>query len=115
MIRLFFLGLLLAMPMFANAQTFTPQQRADIITIIRQAMKDDPTILKDAITALQQDEARTQQGATSGLITDLADALLHNPADPVAGNPKGDVTLVEFFDVRCPYCRRMLPVFDELL
>jgi protein-disulfide isomerase len=109
-------GLLLHLaPQVAHAQGFTSQQRTDIIAIIRQAMKDDPTILKDAIGALQQDEARTQQSAISGLITDLSDALLHNPADPVAGNPKGDVTLVEFFDVRCPYCRRMLPVFEQLL
>ena len=110
------LGLLLHLaPLVAHAQGFSAQQRADIISIIRQAMKEDPTILKDAIGALQQDEARTQQSAISGLITDLGDALLHNPADQVAGNPKGDVTLVEFYDVRCPYCRRMLPVFEQLL
>ena len=111
----FFALALLFIPLLANAQTFTPQQRAEIITILRQAMKDDPTILKDAVTALQQDEAKSQQNAVSGLIADLGDALLRNPADPVAGNPKGDVTLVEFFDVRCPYCRRMLPVFEALL
>ena len=115
MVRMFLFGLVLAMPLFASAQGFTAQQRAEIITIIRQAMKDDPTILKDAVTALQQDEARGQQNATSGLITDLADALLHNSADQVGGNPKGDVTVVEFYDVRCPYCRRMVPVFGELL
>ena len=34
------------------------------------------------------------------------DALEHNPETPVAGNPEGDVTVVEFFDYRCPYCRR---------
>ncbi len=105
----------LLLPGLVAAQGFSPQQRADIISIIRQAMKDDPTILKDAVTALQQDEAKTQQNAVSGLIADLSDALLRNPTDQVAGNPKGDVTLVEFYDVRCPYCRRMLPVFDALL
>ena len=42
-------------------------------------------------------------------------ALTRAPGDPVAGNPAGDVTVVEFYDVRCPYCRRMLPVVAELL
>ncbi len=40
---------------------------------------------------------------------------LVSPADPVAGNPNGDVTIVEFFDTRCPYCRRMEPVMDSFL
>jgi len=120
MARLLFLSFMLAAPLFASAQppppqAFTPQQRAEIITIIRQAMKDDPTILKDAVTALQQDEAHTQQGALTGLIADLEDALLKNPADAIGGNPNGDVTVVEFFDVRCGFCRRMVPVFDQLI
>ncbi|MBC7634899.1 MAG: DsbA family protein [Acetobacteraceae bacterium] len=102
-------------PLAANSQAFTPAQRAEIITIIRQAMKDDPTILKDAVTALQQDEAKTQQGAISGIIADLEDALLKNPADAIGGNPNGDVTIVEFFDVRCGFCRRMVPVFEQLI
>ena len=37
------------------------------------------------------------------------------PADPVAGNPHGDVTIVEFFDTRCPYCRKMEPAMDSFL
>ena len=37
------------------------------------------------------------------------------PADPVGGNPKGDVTIVEFFDTRCPYCRKLEPTMADLL
>ena len=37
------------------------------------------------------------------------------PADPVVGNPNGDVTIVEFFDTRCPYCRKMEPVMESFL
>jgi protein-disulfide isomerase len=44
-----------------------------------------------------------------------ADALLHDPNSPVLGNPRGAVTVVEFFDYRCPYCRMMEPRLHELL
>ena len=51
----------------------------------------------------------------------MADAVgrygkpIADPADPIEGNPFGDVTIVEFYDTRCPYCRRMLPTMAELL
>ena len=94
---------------------FTAPQRQEIIEIIRDAMRKDPSILRDAVTALQQDEARQQETAASQTIAALTPALTQNAADPVAGNPKGDVTLVEFYDVRCPYCRRMVSVIDALI
>ncbi len=112
-----------AMPGTALAQrasqpagtSFTPQQRQEIIDIVRQALRSDASLLRDAITALQEDEARQKQNAARGAIAEYADALTRTPGDPVAGNPEGDVTLVEFYDVRCPYCRRMVPVMAELI
>ncbi|APH58684.1 DsbA family protein [Granulibacter bethesdensis] len=106
-------GLLL--PGAARSETFTPAQRAEIVTILRQALVKDPTILKDAITALQQDENSRALSAREGAIAANASRLTSDPADPVAGNPKGSTSIVEFYDVRCPYCRRMVPVMDELI
>lgn len=94
---------------------FTTSQRQEIIAIIRDALRTDPSLLRDAIAALQQDEERQKTSATRGAITELNQALTRSPGDPVAGNPNGDVTVVEFYDVRCPYCRRMLPVIAELI
>ncbi len=94
---------------------FTTQQRQEIIAIIRDALRTDPSLLRDAITALQEDEERQKSSAARGAIAELNQALTRAPGDPVAGNPAGDVTVVEFYDVRCPYCRRMLPVVAELL
>lgn len=42
-------------------------------------------------------------------------SLFDDPASPVAGNPKGKVTIVEFFDYRCPYCRMMEPILNDIL
>jgi protein-disulfide isomerase len=94
---------------------FTPEQRAEIVGIVRAALRTDPSILRDAIIALQQDEQQAQQAAARVAIGRATPALAHAEGDPTAGNPNGDVTLVEFYDLRCPYCRRMLPVVAELL
>ncbi len=85
------------------------------MAILRHALAADPTILRDAIAALQSDEARQQDAAARAVIAGSEEALLHKPGDPIAGNPNGDVTVVEFYDVRCPYCRSMLPVVAQML
>jgi protein-disulfide isomerase len=98
-----------------TSSVFTPEQRAAIVDILRQALKSDPSILRDAVTALQADDGAREEAVARAAIASSQQALLHTAGDPVGGNPNGDVTLVEFFDVRCPYCRRMLPVLAELL
>jgi protein-disulfide isomerase len=64
---------------------------------------------------LQQDDQQTQQAAARTAIGKAGPALSQTEGDPTAGAAQGDVTLVEFSDVRCPYCRRMLPVIADLL
>ena len=120
--RKFLTGLLLlatiaatTLPARAQAASFTPAQRAEIVAIIRDAMKQDPSILRDAVTALQDDESRQQNQAQAGVLRSFAQELTHKAGDPVAGNPTGTVTVVEFSDVRCPFCRRMLPVLAQLI
>ncbi len=99
------LGLLLgALPYSARpAEPFTAAQRAEIVQVVRDALRQDPSILRDALRAVRTDDLRRQ---VAGLV---------DPADPVAGNPKGDVTVVEFFDTRCPYCRGLEPSMAALL
>ena len=99
----------------APADGFTPQQRAEIVEVVRAALKADPSILRDAIAALQERDDAEQQAAARAAIPALNEALVATPTDPVEGNPKADVTVVEFTDVRCPFCRRMLPVIADLL
>lgn len=104
--------LLLAAP--ALAQPLTAPQRAEIVGILRDALRTDPSILRDAIAALQADDAKREATAQQDMIALLSDKLV-DPADPVLGNPFADVTIVEFYDTRCPYCRRMLPTHAALL
>jgi protein-disulfide isomerase len=104
-----------SMPAPAAAAGFTPQQRDEIVGIIRDALKRDPSILRDAVIALQADDARQQSQAQAGALKEMEPMLARAPGDPVAGNPNGKVTVVEFYDVRCPYCRRMIPTMASLL
>ena len=98
----------------ALADQFTPAQRAEIVEIVRDALKRDPGILREAIDALQAADAKQREESARAAI-DASRSSLIDPADPVAGNPAGDVTIVEFFDARCPYCKRLEPTMTELL
>jgi protein-disulfide isomerase len=113
------LALLLGGTAIAAAQSqqspFDAAQRAAIVAIMRDALKSDPTILRDAIASLQAEDTRVQEAAARIAVATSRPALTQQPTDPQTGNPAGDVTLVEFYDVRCPYCRTMLPTLSQLL
>lgn len=120
MIRRCFVALLMLLPLAfpvqaqqaaPQADSFTPSQRAEIVAVLRHALATDPSILRDAVVALRADEQARQAAAVSQ--AELA--LTHDAGDPIAGDAAGSVTLVEFYDLRCPYCRHMLPVVGELL
>ena len=98
----------------ARADGFTPEQRAEIIAIIRDALKQDPSILRDAVNAMQAEDSAKTQATTRAAIAKMQDQLV-TTADPVVGNPHGDVTIVEFFDTRCPYCRKLELVMTQFL
>lgn len=93
---------------------FTAEQRAEIVAIVRDALKQDPSILREAVAAVQADDGDRERNATRTAIAAEKQSLV-NGNDPVAGNPRGSVTIVEFFDVRCPYCRKLEPVMAAFL
>jgi protein-disulfide isomerase len=114
------LGLALLLPPVASAQPaaappFSPAQRAEIERIIAEVLKRDPTILREALAALEAAEARAKAEASRNALAAHAEALARNPADPVIGNPQGAVTIVEFSDYRCGFCRRAHPELRRLL
>lgn len=99
----------------AGAHAFTPEQTDAIRAIIREYLTRNPDVILEAIEALKaRDQADAESRARRALVSRQAD-LLNDPGSPVAGNPKGDVTIVEFFDYRCPYCKRVHPTIQALL
>ncbi|MBC8268404.1 MAG: DsbA family protein [Rhodospirillaceae bacterium] len=90
-------------------------QKMEVEKIIRDYIANNPDVLMRAMQDYQirQQAAKLQQ-ARNNLITLAAD-LNTNPASPVIGNPDGDVTIVEFFDYRCGYCKKVFPTIQALL
>ena len=99
----------------ALAQGLSPEQRAEVLDILRRALRDDPSILRDAIEAMQADEERERGATQRAALTANRDAIFASAADPVKGNARGDVAIAEFFDLRCPYCKRLHAEMDAFL
>ncbi|MCG5239970.1 DsbA family protein [Azospirillum doebereinerae] len=80
-------------------------QRAAIETVVRDYLMKNPEIILQAVEALQQREKMAEAERSKAALAANQQALTRSPADPVAGNPQGDVTVVEFFDYQCGYCK----------
>jgi len=96
------IGAIIAAPVMASASEFTAKQREEIGSLVREYLINHPEVLREAFDALEH------KRHTSGLVSE-ADALYRQKGDLVAGNPDGKITLVEFFDYNCGYCKRSLP------
>nr|WP_314072443.1 DsbA family protein [uncultured Roseococcus sp.] len=102
-------------PGAAMAQALSPEQRAEVLQLLRQALREDPSILRDALTAVEEAEEANRSSAQTRAIAARAEQLFRDPADPVKGNLQGAVTFVEFFDARCGYCKQLHPTMNQLL
>jgi protein-disulfide isomerase len=97
-----------------------PAEAADlpveqIEKIVREYLLREPEVVYDALQELQRRQAEAAAARQRAAIAENQDELLDDPTSPVGGNPDGDVTLVEFFDYRCAYCRRVVSSMRALL
>ncbi|QDH17953.1 DsbA family protein [Swingsia samuiensis] len=98
-----------------STNTFSPAQRAEIVEILRQALKEDPTILTDAIESLKTKAEQQKQANALSAVNSHWSELASAPIYAVRGNPYGKVSVIEFYDPRCSYCRAMAPQIDQFL
>jgi len=82
---------------------------------VRAYLLEHPEVLMEAIEVLEARRAADTARADSALIASHGEQLFHDPNSWVGGNPDGDVTLVEFSDYRCGYCKKAHPELQELL
>jgi protein-disulfide isomerase len=81
---------------------------------VRAYLLTHPEVIMEAVQILKSREQAAQAEAVKAAIAAHAEEILEDPASPVGGNPSGDVTLVEFFDYNCHYCRGVDPTIIEL-
>jgi protein-disulfide isomerase len=111
-----FCALLLAFPLApASGAGFTPEQRKELESIIHDYLLKNPDVLIDALQAAEDKlKGEAHEKASQALSTRRRE-VFEDPDSPVAGNPQGDVTVVEFFDYRCPYCKQVEPALETLV
>lgn len=101
-------ALALAPAALAQTAVFTDQQKQAIGEVVKEYLLKNPEVLTEVISELEKRQAEAQQVAQAGAIKETQKPLLNAPHSYVAGNPSGDVTLVEFFDYNCGYCKKAL-------
>ena len=108
-LRLAFAAALLAFTAsVVPAQPVSDTQRTEIERIIREYLIKHPEVLQEAIAELEKRQAKSEAEKNKTAIKDNAEALFNSPRHVSIGNPKGDVTFVEFFDYNCGYCKRAM-------
>jgi protein-disulfide isomerase len=97
------------------SSTITPAQKRAIEEIVREFILQNPEVIVEAVKDLQEREKKeTRKRAQDNLVA-VKNDLLQDAMTPVGGNAAGDVTIVEFFDYRCGFCKRVMPSLVELL
>jgi protein-disulfide isomerase len=97
-----------------DATTVASMPQDEFEQRVRGYLLDHPEVISDAINRL--DARRAEQEAADGraALNSHSDEIFRETGSPVGGNPDGDVTLVEFFDYNCPYCRQMAPLMTQV-
>jgi protein-disulfide isomerase len=83
------------------------KQQEAVKKIVHDYLMDHPEVMMEALQAYREKERLAQEEAGKKALTQKSEQLIHDPNSVVLGNPDGDVTVVEFFDYHCPYCKAM--------
>ncbi|MDO9560895.1 MAG: thioredoxin domain-containing protein, partial [Bradyrhizobium sp.] len=102
-----------AMP--ASAQGFSDAQRGDIEVIVRNYLLKHPEVLEEAMAELSKRQSAAEAEKHAEGVTRNAEAIFKSPRGVTVGARDGDVTMVEFFDYNCGYCKRAMMDMMELM
>ncbi|SLN15993.1 Disulfide bond formation protein D precursor [Roseovarius albus] len=106
----------LALPAQAiDLDSMSVDEREAFRAEIRAYLLENPEVIMEAVSVLEQREAAAQQQSDVELVEQNREALFNDGHSWVGGNPEGDITLVEFMDYRCGYCKRAAPEVEGLL
>ena len=109
------LFLLAPYPAAAGDDALGASQRKAIEKVVREYLKNNPDVLIDALENLRERQDAEKKSRGQAALAARRSELENDPATPFGGNTKGNVTLVEFFDYQCGFCKRVMPALRELL
>ena len=98
-----------------RADEFTPAQKQELGVFIRDYLVNNPDVLKEAIQALDKRDKATAEAEQQKVVASEAGPLFSSKYQATIGNPKGNATLVEFFDYNCHFCKGALPDVTKLM
>jgi len=120
-----FLGLASLSPAFASATeaatpqaaaTFTDAQRAEIENVIKEYLTNKhPEVMAEGLQKMQKHEQDATDAKSKEAVNNSKNSIFNDPTSPVGGNPKGNVTIVEFYDYQCGYCKMSEEAIEKLL
>ena len=99
----------------AVASEFTPAQRSEIGGLVKEYLLQNPEVLQEAMAELERRQKEQEAVKRQQVVDEKSGELFNAPNEVVLGNPKGKVTLVEFFDYNCGYCKRALDDVGKLM
>jgi protein-disulfide isomerase len=102
-------------PAVAAEQSASALDKAQVEAIIHDYLVNHPEVLLEAQAALEKKQAEQQKTAQAAVIKDSAQEIYHAKWDGVLGNPDGKVTIVEFFDYNCHFCRGALKDMQNII
>lgn len=99
----------------AAQRAMSPEDKARVEEVVREYLLKNPEVIVEAMRALEQREQQARGEAQRRALSERRRELTQDPDAPVVGNPQGDVTLVEFFDYQCGYCKAVHPELIRLM
>jgi protein-disulfide isomerase len=114
---LFAAAMMLALPAATptRAQTFSADQRQEIEGIVKDYLLQHPEVMQDVMAELERRQKAAEAEKNRAAVADNNATIFSSPHQVVLGNPQGNVTMVEFFDYNCGYCKHALSDMLTLL
>ena len=111
------LALSLALPaaLPAQAQSFSADQREEIGHIVKDYLVAHPEVIQDVMAELEKRQQSAEAEKHREAVVENKATIFSSPHQVVLGNPQGNVTMVEFFDYNCGFCKRALGDMLDLI